>query len=82
MKKSVSTLTCSVSVTSLRSQRLRVAPANGATSADPGNRLMKSGTTRAAPAHGQICDWVFCASLPPFGFTPRFVVWFCGLFGL
>src|SRR5205807_9611275 len=31
---------CSVSVTSLRSHRLRVAPANGATSADCGKRLM------------------------------------------
>src|ERR1700745_2048151 len=43
----------SVSVTSLRSQRLRVAPANGATSPDCGNRLMKSGTVRAAPTQGQ-----------------------------
>src|SRR3974390_2467989 len=44
---------CSVRVTSLRSQRLRVAPANGATSPDCGNRLIKSGTTRAAPTQGQ-----------------------------
>src|SRR5258708_38287969 len=43
----------SVRFTSLRSQRLRVAPANGATSADCGNRLMKSGTVRVAPTQGQ-----------------------------
>src|SRR2546427_5051620 len=40
-------------VTSLRSHKLRLAPANGATSADCGNRLMKSGTMRAWPTHGQ-----------------------------
>src|SRR5215469_9281086 len=43
----------SSSVTSLRSHRLRLAPANGATSCDCGNRLMKSGTMRVAPTHGQ-----------------------------
>src|ERR1700759_1121793 len=47
---------CFCSVTSLRSQRLRVAPANGATSCDCGNRLMKSGTTRDAPTQGQNCS--------------------------
>ena len=44
---------CGVRVTSLRSHRLRVAPANGEASPDCGKRLMKSGTTRDAPTHGQ-----------------------------
>src|SRR5437762_7110598 len=35
-----STVISSVSVTSLRSHRCRDAPANGATSCEPGNRLM------------------------------------------
>src|SRR3984893_19200097 len=39
----------SSSVTSLRSQRLRVAPAKGDTSFHTGNRVMQSGTTRAWP---------------------------------
>src|SRR5215470_6472424 len=44
-----STEDCSTTSTSLRSQRRRLAPANGETSAEPGNRLMKSGTIRSAP---------------------------------
>src|ERR1035441_1736517 len=40
-------------VTSLRSHRFRVAPANGATSPLCGYRLMKSGTMRDAPTQGQ-----------------------------
>src|SRR5215813_5174864 len=48
-----STEDCSTTSTSLRSQRRRLAPANGETSAEPGNRLMKSGTMRSAPTQGQ-----------------------------
>src|SRR5438067_13647779 len=53
IKNSVSAAAWSTSVTSLRSHSLRVAPANGATSPDFGNKLIKSGTWRAWPTHGQ-----------------------------
>ena len=55
----------------MRSHRLRVAPAKGATSPDCGNRLMKSGTTRDAPTQGQndstltrIPSWLGSVVLP------------------
>src|SRR5579863_504360 len=73
----------SISVTSLRSQSGRVAPANGATSPDFGKRLMKSGTTRSCPAQGQNSS-TLPVSASVFGkvVLPRAFVGFCGLLAL
>src|SRR5207302_371751 len=71
-------------VTSLRSHRLRLAPANGATSADCGNRLMKSGTIRVAPTHGQNISTlpVSPSPLDRDDCLPKVCDGFCALVGL
>src|SRR6267143_2258624 len=71
------------SVTSLRSQRLRVAPANGATSPDCGKILMKSGTVREAPTQGQKFSTLPVSPSPLGKFVlPNAFVGFCGLLAL
>src|ERR1700687_3317102 len=73
----------SSSVTSLRSHRLRVEPAKGATSIDCGNKLMKSGTIRDRPTHAKN-DSTLPVSPSCLGKTtlPRSVVGCVGLLGL
>src|SRR5882757_3261291 len=74
----------SSSVTSLRSHRLRVAPANAATAWDCGNRLMKSGTTRVWPTHGQKLSTlpVSPSWLDRDNILPKVCVGFCALLPL
>src|ERR1700751_2659433 len=72
-------------VTSLRSHRGRVAPANGATSWTCGNRLRKSGTTRISPTHGHKGSWKPGNPGTPervFPCRDRFEVWSWKLLGL
>src|SRR5256885_14990091 len=75
---------CSPRVTSLQSQRLRWAPANGATSVDCGNRLMKSGTMRVVPTHGQNISTlpVSPSPLDRDDCLPKVCDGFCALVGL